>query len=138
MQQPTYESVDQRKDVPGQYLDIALVPRQYLDIALQWPLICPCKVLHTYIYIYIYIYILHHATYLGKCHKNICHTHHYIKGQYSERQVQQVFRVPKVLHNICNMYGQDLPDMSTLSLGRCAPLSLCIHMRQILLPMLHM
>ena len=34
MQQPTDQSVDQRKDVPGQYLDIALVPRQYLDIAL--------------------------------------------------------------------------------------------------------
>ena len=30
MQQPTDESVDQRKYVPGQYLDIALVPGQYL------------------------------------------------------------------------------------------------------------
>ena len=29
MQQPTYQSVDQRKDVPGQYLDIALVAGQY-------------------------------------------------------------------------------------------------------------
>ena len=40
MQQPT----DQRKDVPGQYLDIALVPRQYLDIALvagQYKIYCP-------------------------------------------------------------------------------------------------
>ena len=30
MQQPT----DQRKNVPGQYLDISLIPGQYLDIAL--------------------------------------------------------------------------------------------------------
>ena len=29
MQQPTDQSVDQRKDVPGQYLDIALVAGQY-------------------------------------------------------------------------------------------------------------
>ena len=36
MQQTTDHSVDQRKDVIG----------QYLDIALQWPLICPRKVLH--------------------------------------------------------------------------------------------
>ena len=43
MQQPTDQSVEQRKDVPGQYLDISIVP----DIALQWPLICPRKVLHT-------------------------------------------------------------------------------------------
>ena len=37
MQQPTDQGVDLRKDVPGQYLDIALialVPGQYLDIAL--------------------------------------------------------------------------------------------------------
>ena len=56
MQQPTDQSVDQGKDVPRQYLDIALIPWQYLDmpwlqgniryIALQWPLICPHKVLH--------------------------------------------------------------------------------------------
>ena len=46
MQQPTDQSVGQRKDVPGQYLDTALVPGQYLDIALQWSLICPHKVLH--------------------------------------------------------------------------------------------
>ena len=40
MQQPT----DQRKDVPGQYLDIFLVPGQYLDIALvagQYKIYCP-------------------------------------------------------------------------------------------------
>ena len=43
MQQPTNQSVGQRIDVPRQYLDIALVPGH---IALQWPLICPCKVLH--------------------------------------------------------------------------------------------
>ena len=44
MQQPTDQSIDQRKDVPGQYLDIALVPRQYLDIALapgQYKTYCP-------------------------------------------------------------------------------------------------
>ena len=44
MQQPTDQSVDQRKDVPGQYLDIALVPRQCLDIALvagQYKIYCP-------------------------------------------------------------------------------------------------
>ena len=34
MQQPTDQSVDQRKDVPGQYLDIALVPGKYLDISV--------------------------------------------------------------------------------------------------------
>ena len=35
---------DQRKYVPGQYLDIALVPGQYLDIALvagQYKIYCP-------------------------------------------------------------------------------------------------
>ena len=42
MQQPTDQSVDQRKDVSG----------QYLDIALQWPLIHPRKMLYIYIYIY--------------------------------------------------------------------------------------
>ena len=44
MEQPTDQSVDQRKDVPGQYLDIALVPGQCLDIALvagQYMLYCP-------------------------------------------------------------------------------------------------
>ena len=33
-----------KKDVPGQYLDIALVPGQYLDIALvagQYKIYCP-------------------------------------------------------------------------------------------------
>ena len=34
MQQLTDQSVDQRKDVPGQYLDIALIPGQYQGIAL--------------------------------------------------------------------------------------------------------
>ena len=33
MQQPTDQNVGQRKDIPGQYLDIALVPGQYLDFA---------------------------------------------------------------------------------------------------------
>ena len=33
MQQLTDQSVGQRKDVPGQYLDIVLVPGQYLNIA---------------------------------------------------------------------------------------------------------
>ena len=56
MQQPTEQSVDQRKNLPRQYLDIALIHRQYLDIALvaeqyniialKWPLIHPRKVLH--------------------------------------------------------------------------------------------
>ena len=44
MQQPTDQSVDQRKDVPRQYLDIALIPGKYLDIALvaeQYKLYCP-------------------------------------------------------------------------------------------------
>ena len=44
MQQLTGKSVDQRKDVPGQYLNIALVPGQYLDIALvagQYKIYCP-------------------------------------------------------------------------------------------------
>ena len=34
MQQPTDQSVGQRKYVSGQYLDIGLIPGQYLDIAL--------------------------------------------------------------------------------------------------------
>ena len=34
MQQPIDQSVGQRKDVPGQYIDIALVPWQFLDIVL--------------------------------------------------------------------------------------------------------
>ena len=34
MHQPTDQSVGQRKDVPRQYLDFALVPGQYLDFAL--------------------------------------------------------------------------------------------------------
>ena len=44
MQQPIDQSVGQRMDVPGQYLDIALIPRQYLDIALvarQHKIYCP-------------------------------------------------------------------------------------------------
>ena len=44
MQQPTDESVDQRKGVPRPYLDIAHVPGQYLDIALvagQYEVYCP-------------------------------------------------------------------------------------------------
>ena len=49
MQKPTDQSVGQKKDVSRQYLDIALTPGQYLDIALQWPLICPHKVLYSYI-----------------------------------------------------------------------------------------
>ena len=36
-----------------------------------------------------------------------------------------------MLHNICNMYSQDLPDMSAPVLGRCAPSDSCIHIRQI-------
>ena len=55
MQQLTDQSVDQRKDVPRQYLDIALIAGQYKIycpamairyIALQWPLMPPRKVLH--------------------------------------------------------------------------------------------
>ena len=47
MQQPTDQSVGQRKDVPGQYLDIALVAEGNVSyIALQWPFILPCKVLY--------------------------------------------------------------------------------------------
>ena len=30
---------------------------------------------------------------------------------------RQIFRVPEVLHNICNMCGRDLPDMSALAFG---------------------
>ena len=36
-----------------------------------------------------------------------------------------------MLYNICNMCGQDLPDMSTLTLGCCMALGSCIHIRQI-------
>ena len=41
------------------------------------------------------------------------------------------FNMPEVLHNICNMQGHDLPDMSVLALGHCAPLCSCVHIRQI-------
>ena len=44
MQQPTDQSVDQRKYVSRQYLDIAPIPGQYLDIALiagQHKIYCP-------------------------------------------------------------------------------------------------
>ena len=44
MQQPTDQSVGQRKDVPLQYLDIALIHGQYLDITLvagQYKIYCP-------------------------------------------------------------------------------------------------
>ena len=44
MQQPTDQSVDQRIDAPGEYLDTALVTRQYLDIVLvagQYEIYCP-------------------------------------------------------------------------------------------------
>ena len=58
-------------------------------------------------------------------------THHYIKRQYSERQDQQIFRVPEVF--ICYMYmcGRDLPNMSSLTLRHCTPLGSRIHIRQI-------
>ena len=46
-------------------------------------------------------------------------------------KLQQIFRVPEVLHNICNMCSQDLPDMFALTLRRCTPLGLCVHIRQI-------
>ena len=53
MQQPTDESVGQRKDIPGaiaRYCPryIALVAEQYniFIIALQWPLIRPHKAIH--------------------------------------------------------------------------------------------
>ena len=36
-----------------------------------------------------------------------------------------IFIVPEVLHNICNMCGQDLPDMYALTLR------LVLHIRQI-------
>ena len=39
--------------------------------------------------------------------------------------------MPEVLHNICNMGSRDLPDMSALALGRCAPSGSCVHIRQI-------
>ena len=58
-------------------------------------------------------------------------TYHYIKRQYNERQVQQIFGVLGVLHNICNMCGWDLPDMSALALGCCALSDFCVHIRQI-------
>ena len=61
MQQPIDQSVGQRKDIPGQYLDIALIPGilPWLQgniryITLQWPLICPRKVLHSWLYIFNY------------------------------------------------------------------------------------
>ena len=57
--------------------------------------------------------------------------HHYIKWQYSKRQVRQISRVPEVLHNICNMCSRVLSDMSTLTLGHCMPSGLCVHIRQI-------
>ena len=44
MQQPTDQSVDQRKDALGQYLDTVLIPGKYLDISLvagQYKIHCP-------------------------------------------------------------------------------------------------
>ena len=44
MQQPTDQCVGQGKDVPGQYLDIALILGQFLDIALvagKYKIYCP-------------------------------------------------------------------------------------------------
>ena len=43
----------------------------------------------------------------------------------------QIFSMPGVLHNICNMGSHDLPDMSTLALGCCAPSCWCVHIRLI-------
>ena len=50
---------------------------------------------------------------------------------YSEGQVRQIFRVLEVLHNIRNMCGWDLPDISTLALRRGASSGSCVHIRQI-------
>ena len=61
MQQLTDQSVGQRKDVPGQYLDIAFIPRQYLDIALvagKYKIYCPAMAFDpptqsvTYVYVH--------------------------------------------------------------------------------------
>ena len=50
------------------------------------------------------------------------------KGQYSERQIRQIFRVPAVgvFHNICNMCSWDLPDRSALF-----PQAMCVYIRKI-------
>ena len=56
MQQPTDQGAHQRKDVPGQYLDIALVARQYKIYCPAMAFDIPMQSV-TYIYIYIYIYI---------------------------------------------------------------------------------
>ena len=61
----------------------------------------------------------------------ISSANHYMKGQYSERKVQQIFRVLEVLHNICNMCGQDLLDMFSLTLRSCTPSGVCVHIWQI-------
>ena len=53
MQQPTDESVDQRKDVPGQYLDITLVAGQYKIYCPAMSFDPPTQSV-TYVYICIY------------------------------------------------------------------------------------
>ena len=36
-----------------------------------------------------------------------------------------------MLHNICNIGSGDLPNMSALTLGCCAPSGSCVYIRQI-------
>ena len=51
MKKLTDQSVGQRKDVPGQYIDIARLQGNIRYIALQWPLIRPRKVLHKLLWV---------------------------------------------------------------------------------------
>ena len=73
MQQPTDQSIGLRKDVPRQYLDIALVAGQY-------KIYCPAMAFDpptqsvTYIYIYIYIY-----THTINCKTNFLYRKHTYK-----------------------------------------------------------
>ena len=73
MQQPTDQSVDQsvdqRKDVAGQYLDIALVAGQYKIYCSAMSFDPPTQSV-TYIYIYTH-------TYTHTCTHTCTHTHMY-------------------------------------------------------------
>ena len=74
MQRPTDQSVSQRKDFPGKYLDIALVFSYILPwlqgniryIALQWPFDLPTQsvtYIHMYTYLHTYIFIQQQTIY---------------------------------------------------------------------------
>ena len=66
----------------------------------------------------------------SKCHNQKRHPCLY--------NAERFFRMPEKCYiNICNMGSRDLPDMSALALGRCAPRARAYISGKSLLPMLH-